>query len=47
MHTEEIKSLALAALKLCLSEGISKSVKKNVLNTKSLKFHNYVFNGRV
>ena len=45
--SEEIPSLALAVLELCLSEGISKSVsqKKNALNTKVLKFHNYLMEG--
>jgi len=44
--SEEIKSLAQAVLELCLSEGISKSVsRKNALNTKFLKFHNYLMEG--
>jgi len=37
--SEEIKSLALAVLELCLSESISKSVSKK---SKFLKFHNYL-----
>ena len=45
--SEEIKSLAVAILDLCLSEGISKYVsqKKNALNMEFLKFHNYLMEG--
>jgi len=48
--SEEIKSLALAVLELCLSGGISKYVsksvsRKNALNMEVLKFHNYLMEG--
>jgi len=50
--SEEIKSLALAVLELCLFEGISKyTVSKQVsqseksAKTKFLKFYNYLVEG--
>jgi len=42
LNSEEIKPVAIAIIKLRLSEGISQSVsqQKNLLNRKFLKFHN-------
>ena len=45
--SEELKSLALAVLELCLSEGISKSVsvEKSAKYKILKKFHNYLMEG--
>ena len=40
LNSEEIKPIALVVIELCLSEGISQSVKK--LLNKKFKFHSYL-----